>query len=406
MKYIVVLGDGMADYPVDELGGKTPLQCARKPIIDDMAAYSQFGTAVTVPPGMAPGSDTANLSVLGYNPRDYYTGRSPFEALSMGLDMAENDISFRCNLVTLSADEPYTNKKMLDYCAGEISTPEAKELITGFHEYAGSAQISFFPGMSYRHIMMWRDSSFTGNLVPPHDIINQSIQEHLPGKHGHSYIQNIMEKSSAFFRDHPVNEARKKRGLPPANSVWIWGEGKKPALPGFYEKYGLKGAVISAVDLIKGLGLCAGLEVIEVEGATGNINTNFTGKARAAIDALTEDKDFIYIHLEAPDECGHRNEINNKVKSIELIDKMIVGPLRTALEERKTDYKMMVLPDHYTPLSLRTHTIDPVPFIIYDSRKRDTGRVAEIVYDEFMPADSGIVFPEGYLLMDYFINKD
>lgn len=402
MKYVVILADGMADYKVEELGSKTPLQYAKTPNFDYLAAKGEVGLVSTISQGMPPGSDTANLAVMGYNPELYYTGRSPFEAASMGIDLKDTDVTFRCNVVTLSEAESYKDRIMLDHSADEITTEEAAVLIEALKKELETDAMKLYPGISYRHLLVWDKAPSDYKLIPPHDIIGRRIEEYLPTGKDSGVILEMMEKSVAILENHPINQDRIKRGLKPANSIWIWGEGKKPLLTKFPEKYGLKGAVISAVDLIKGIGKCADLQVIEVEGATGNIHTNYTGKAKAALEALSNGNDFVYIHIEAPDECGHRNERDNKVKSIELIDEKIAGYLIQELGKQSEDYRIMVLPDHPTPLSLRTHTSDPVPFLIYDSRM-----IKENPYnfDEDGAAKSGLFFQEGYKLMDYFIGE-
>ncbi len=401
MKYIVVLGDGMADYPVDELGGKTPLECAQKPNIDYLASHGEVGLVKNVPENLAPGSDVANLAAMGYDPQKYYSGRSPLEAVSVGVDMKDTDIIFRCNLVTVTDEEKYENKKIIDHSADEITTEEARELIESVNKAFANDKFTFYPGVSYRHIMVWDKGPYDFTLTPPHDILERKVADYMPKGEGSEYIYDMMVKSYDILNNHPVNTAREKRGLKKANSIWIWGEGKKPLLSDFKEKYGLKGAVISAVDLIKGIGMCAGLDVIEVEGATGNINTNFDGKAKACLKALDDGCDYVYIHMEAPDECGHRHEVENKVKSIELIDEKVVGRIRKVLDEKGTDYRMLVLPDHPTPLCLRTHTRDVVPYIIYDSTKDVSGVKT---YTEETAKESGIVINEGYKLITRFIN--
>jgi 2,3-bisphosphoglycerate-independent phosphoglycerate mutase len=401
MKYVVVLGDGMADYPVPQLDNKTPLQYAKKPNIDYLAQNGLMGMVKTIPDGIPPGSDAANLSVMGYNPKVYYSGRSPLEAVSMGVDLLDTDITFRCNLVTLSDEEDYAQKTMIDYSSDEISTDEARELIMEVNSRLKTEDISFFPGISYRHLMVWNNGPYQLQLTPPHDILEKNIGQYLPKGLRSDILLNFMMESNRFLKDHPVNKARVARGLRPANSIWLWGEGKKPALTRFKDKYNIEGSVVSAVDLIKGIGICAGLTSIDVEGATGNIHTNFLGKANAALKELESGKDFVYVHLEAPDECGHRQEIENKAKSIELIDKLVVDTLLKGLE-KYDDYKILLLPDHPTPLSLRTHTSEPVPFLIYQkSRKESLGAGG---YDEFQAKNTGIFINEGYTLMDKFIN--
>jgi 2,3-bisphosphoglycerate-independent phosphoglycerate mutase len=400
MKYVVILGDGMSDYPIPQLGDKTPLQYAKKPNIDRLAKYGELGMVKTIPNGIPPGSDAANLSVLGFNPKVYYTGRSPLEAVSMGINLKETDVAFRCNLVTLSEDYDYADKIMVDYSSDEIPTKEAEELIFAVNKHFQTNDISFYSGVSYRHCMVWKNGPLDLGLVPPHDILEKKIFSYLPkGEFGRILLQ-MMQESFEFLKDHPVNKARIAKGLRPANSIWLWGEGRKPAIPKFYEKYGIHGSVVSAVDLIKGIGMCAGLKPVNVDGATGNINTNFAGKANAALKELDSGADFVYIHIEAPDECGHRYEIENKVRAIELIDQQVVGPIMQGLE-KYGDHRILILPDHPTPLSLRTHTSEPVPFLLYrKSREKISGAEG---YDEFQARNTGIYFDEGYTLMDYFI---
>jgi len=402
MKYIVVLGDGMADYRVLQLGNRTPLQCAKKPNIDYLAEFGEIGMVKTIPDGIAPGSDAANLSVMGYNPKKYYTGRSPLEAVSMGVELSDTDLAFRCNLVTLDIGGSYESATMLDYSSDEISTAEAAKLIKEINKCLGNDEISFYPGISYRHCMVWKKGAGSRKLTPPHDILEKSITDYLPSGDSSEMFLSMQKKSYEILKNHPVNQARIARGLRPANSIWLWGEGRKPAIPKFTDKYGVKGSVVSAVDLIKGIGMCAGLDSIDVDGTTGNIHTNFKGKAEAALKELQNGKDFVYVHVEAPDECGHRFEIENKVLSIEYIDKLVVGTLLEGLEAYD-DYSLMVLPDHPTPLSLRTHTAEPVPYVIYrKSRKKPSGLLG---YDEFQALRTGIYVEEGYKLMDRFLLK-
>jgi 2,3-bisphosphoglycerate-independent phosphoglycerate mutase len=400
-KYVLVLADGMADTPVAELNGKTPMQAANKPHMDKLAKMGTVGMAQTIPDGMTPGSDTANLAIMGYDPRKYYTGRSPFEAYSMGLRLADGDVSFRCNLVHVSDETPYEEKIMLDHSSDEISTEEAAELIRKVQSELGTGEMGFYPGVSYRHILLWRNAPWGFEFTPPHDILGRKVKDYMPkGAYGERFCQMIKE-SSGFLESHPVNQRRKERGLRTANSIWIWGEGKRPAIQSFEEKYGLSGAVISAVDLIKGLGLCAGMDSIDVEGATGTYRTNYKGKLQAALNALNSGKDFVYIHLEGPDECGHRAEIENKVTAIERIDAEIVGPLLEAFSKSGIPFRLMVTPDHPTPLNLRTHTGRPVPFLIYDSE--DHGSKPWQVFDEEGAEKTGVFYPKGYLLMDGFL---
>jgi 2,3-bisphosphoglycerate-independent phosphoglycerate mutase len=400
MKFVVVLGDGMADYRVVQLGNRTPLQCANKPNIDRLAQYGEIGMVKTVPDGIPPGSDAANLSVMGYNPAKYYTGRSPLEAVSMGVELSDTDHAFRCNLVTLAMDGSYEASSMLDYSSDEITTAEAAELIGEINRHLANEEIRFYPGISYRHCMVWNKASGTRTLTPPHDILEKNIAPYLPARDCSDMLLSLQKKSHALLKDHPVNLARMAKGLRPANSIWLWGEGMKPAIPKFSDKYNRSGSVVSAVDLIKGIGICAGLDSVEVEGATGNIHTNFRGKAVAALNELRKGKDFVYVHVEAPDECGHRFEIENKVKSIEYIDDLVVGTLLEGLSEFE-DYSILVLPDHPTPLSLRTHTSEPVPYILY--RKGSEKYSGVNGYDEFQAQRTGIYIEDGYTLMDRFL---
>ena len=403
MKYIVILGDGMADYRVHKLGNRTPLQCADKPNIDYLAVHGEVGMVKTIPDGIHPGSDAANLSVLGYNPRVYYTGRSPLEAVSMGVELSATDLAFRCNLVTLDINDNYESAIMLDYSSDEITTAEAAELIKAISSELSNDEFQFFPGISYRHCMVWKKGFGSRELTPPHDILERGIISYLP-KGDYGDVMLAMHKKSYYIlKDHPINKARIERGLRPANSIWLWGEGKKPALPNFNEKYGVKGSVVSAVDLIKGIGICAGLDSIDVEGVTGNIDTNFVGKAEAALKELRNGKDFVYVHMEAPDECGHRFEIENKVKAIEYIDSQVVGTLLKGLASFDEDYSILVLPDHPTPLSLRTHTAEPVPYVLY--RKNSETPSGVTGYDEFQASRSNIFIENGYTLMDRFLGK-
>ncbi len=399
MKYVVMLGDGMADLPLPQLENKTPLQVAKKPSIDCLARKGTVGMVKTVPDGIAPGSDVANLSVLGYNPKKHYTGRSPLEAVSMGIELEDTDVAVRCNVVTLSDDLPYENKIMVDYSSDEITTEEARTLIEAVQAELGDELVHFFAGISYRHCMIWKNGHVGLHNTPPHDITTKPITDHMPKN---EMIAQLMRKSYDILNHHPVNEDRRKRGLNPANSIWLWGEGTKLTIPSYQSLYGLDGSIISAVDLLKGIGISAGLSSIDVEGATGNIHTDFTAKKNAAIRELQSGKDFVYIHVEAPDECGHRYEIENKIKAIELIDEKIVTPL---LEELKQfgDFAILVMPDHPTPLALRTHTSDPVPFIVYRSDVEKTSGVNG--YDEEQAASTGVYVAEGYTIMEKFLKN-
>jgi 2,3-bisphosphoglycerate-independent phosphoglycerate mutase len=406
MKYVVVLGDGMADYPVDELGGKTPLQAARKPRIDSLARLGEMGLVKTVPDGLPPASDVANLSVMGYDPAAYYTGRSPIEAVSMGIDLAPTDVAFRCNLVTLSGGGGYRDKVMADYSAGEIPTDEARVFVEEVQRRLGIGDLVFHPGISYRHCMVWKGGPVACSLTPPHDISLKPILDHLPKGEGAETLLRLMEESYAFLDAHPLNAARRERGEAPANSIWLWGQGRKPAIPSFARVRGLKGSVISAVDLVKGLGICAGMRSVDVEGATGTIHTNFAGKADAALGELASGQDFVYVHLEAPDECGHHHQVAEKVRSIELIDELVVGRILDGLEGQGP-YRLLILPDHPTPLSLRTHSREPVPFLIYErgserGPERGTGRAS---YDESEAAKTGLFVPRGHELMARFLSR-
>lgn len=400
MKYIIILIDGVADYRIAELGNKTPLQYAKTPAMDSIAGNGEMGTVKTIPDGMAPGSDTANLSVLGYDPKKYHTGRSPLEAVSLGIDLSEDDVVFRCNLVTLSEEDDYTDRTMVDYSAGEIPTDLSRILIRDIGSKLQAEKIKFFPGVSYRHIIVWEGGPDNNILTPPHDILDKKISDFLPRGPGSSALLDMMVRSSSLLKEHAINKERVKKGIRPANSIWIWGEGRKPALDSFYDKYKLEGSVISAVDLIKGIGILAGLTPVRVEGATGTIHTNFKGKASAAIGQLTGGKNFVYLHLEAPDECSHQGNVKDKVKSIEIIDREVIGPIKEALDRQGDDYRMMILPDHYTPVSVRTHTSEPVPFLIYDSSRKADSKSER--FDEFTAKRTGLYFKEGYKLLDHF----
>lgn len=403
MKYVVILCDGMADYPLPELSDKTPMMVAQKPNMDYLAQYGVVGQVKTVADGFKPGSDVANLSVMGYDPELYYTGRSPLEAASIGIPMESDDIALRCNLVTLSEEEDYTNKTLVDYCADDISTEEGAQIVDALKEAFDDNEFTYYSGVSYRHCLIWHHGKDgLGDLTPPHDITGQKITEHLPQAPNAQKLYEMMKKSCEILKDHPINRKRMERGLRPANAIWLWGDGKSASLPSFTEKTGLKGAVISAVDLIKGIGKLAKMDVIEVEGATGYIDTNFAGKAQACIDAL-QDHDFVYVHIEAPDECGHRHEIENKVKSLEIIDHEVIGPVLEALQQYD-DYKIMVLPDHATPLALKTHVSDPVPFLIYQKSK--ASRSTEFKgFDESQAEKSLVKEPFGPALIDRFLEK-
>ena len=400
MKYIVMLGDGMADYPVEALDGKTPLEVAKKPNIDRLARGGRLGMVKTVPDGLKPGSDVANLSAMGYDPLKCYTGRSPLEAVSIGIQMDDTDVAFRCNLVTLSDDAEYAEKTMVDYSSGEITTAEAAELIRAVDEAFRTDEILFYPGISYRHCMIWHQGPVGLNLTPPHDISDRKITEYLPQN---PVILDLMKRSYEILKDHPINQDRMARGLNPANSIWLWGEGTRPGVTGFEAAYGVKASVISAVDLIKGIGLCAGMKVIEVEGATGNIDTNFKGKGEAALKTLLEGQDLVYIHVEAPDECGHHGDLEGKIQAIERIDQDIVGPLLKGLEAAGEDYSILVMPDHPTPISIKTHISDPIPYLLYCST--DVTDSGIDTYTEKTGKSTGVYVEPGYLLMQQLLKN-
>lgn len=401
MKHIVILGDGMADYPVDYFDGKTILEVAEKPTIDYMSRHGELGMCKTVQDGMKPGSDVANLSVMGYDTKKCYTGRSPLEAASIGVKMLDNDVTFRTNLVTLSDEPNYEDKVMLDYSAGEITTEESEQLIKALAEELNTDIIKFYPGISYRHLCVWNGGSTNVELTPPHDISDRCVGEYLPKGEGADKLLEMMKKSEEILKNHPINKARVERGLNPANSIWVWGEGTKPSVDNFYEKYGLKGAVISAVDLIKGIAKCAGMESIDVEGATGNCETNWQGKADAALKAILDGNDFVYLHMEAPDEMGHQGKPDKKKEAVETIDSVVVKFLKDELEKRGIEYRMLIMPDHPTPISLKTHVSDPVPYIIFDSTKTDGG--SGLAYTEKNGESTGIFIEKGYTLMDKFL---
>ncbi len=398
MKYLVLLGDGMADLPLECFGGKTPLETAHKPIMDALAQKGELGMVKTVPDNLAPGSDVANLAVMGYNPQKYYTGRSPLEAASMGVELKDGDITFRCNLVNLSGDDEYENKTMVDYSSDEITTEEAKQLMETINKELGTEQMEFFPGISYRHLLVWHNASGEFKLTPPHDITDRKITEYMPNI---PIFAELMKKSYDILKNHPVNLERIKRGLRPANSIWLWGEGSKPQLDTFEKLHCLKGSVISAVDLVKGIGKCAGMNVVEVENVTGTIDTNFEGKARAAVNEFKNGADYVYLHFEAPDECGHHGDAEGKVKSIEYLDSRVLKYIIDELKKSGEDYSILVMPDHPTPISIKTHSRDAVPFLIY--RSNDEKNAKNAVYTEKYANTTGIKIENGYTLIDRFI---
>lgn len=405
MKYFVLIPDGMADEPIEALGNKTPMEAASKPMMDRLAASALVGTVSNVPEGMVPESDTANMAILSFDPRVYSKGRSPLEAVSMGIELAPDETAYRCNVVTVSdGDCDYSDRVMLDHSADEITTPEAAELIAALEARLGNDLRTFHTGISYRHCLVLKNGNETYPFNRPHDIIGRRIGDYLPRREdGGGEFLDLMRESYDILSHHPVNEARRARGLKPANSAWLWSPGRKPQLPDFNRRWGLNGAVISAVDLIKGIGLCAGMRSIDVDGATGNVHTNYRGKAEAAIGAFREGYDYVYVHVEAPDECGHRAETDNKVLSIERIDGEILRPVFDYLTESGEDFRVMVLPDHPTPIRLRTHTIRPVPFFIWDSRTRREGVER---FTEQTAAERPLYLADGYRLMELLLDPD
>lgn len=401
MKYIVVLSDGMAGRPLEELDGKTTLEAAYAPEMDRLAAMSEVGLASMVPDGMAPGSDTANLAVLGYNPKIYYTGRSPLEALSIGVDMKASDVSYRCNLVTLSEEDcAYEERTILDHSSDEITTEEASVLVEALKEGLKRSGYSFYAGTSYRHLLI-QDKGRVTELTPPHDILTKKIGAYLPED---EVLLDMMKKSYDILKDHPVNAERRKKGLRPANSAWFWGAGKKPALDSFEERTGKKGVMISAVDLLKGIAVGAGMDCICVEGANGGLHTNYKGKAQAAVRALAfEGYDFAYIHVEAPDEMGHQGSVPDKISAIEYIDEKVLKTVICGLEEAGEEYRLLLLPDHPTPIEERTHTGEPVPYLLYDSTAEEKGPA---VYNEKTAAATGNIWRDGYKLINHLLQEE
>lgn len=394
MKYIIVLGDGMADEPIAELGEKTPLEYAKTPYMDKISKKAKIGLAKTIPEGMKPGSDTANLAVLGYDPEKYYTGRSPLEALSIGVDMEEGDIAIRCNIVTVSDDElPYEEKTIIDHSSSEISTEDAKILLEAVKEEMEDDIYQYYLGTSYRHCTIWKNGKVV-DLTPPHDILGKVIGEYLPED---EKLREMMKKSYDILNNHPLNVERAKKGLNKANSIWFWGAGTKPALDSFESKFGKKGAMISAVDLLKGIAVGADMNNIEVEGADGTLETNYEGKAQAAVKAVTEDgNDFVYIHVEAPDEMGHQGSVERKIKAIEYLDGRIIGPVFDQMKRLGEDFRMLVMPDHPTPICIRTHSANPVPYMLYDSTKEEDHTWN---YNEKEAKESGNYLEKGYMLI-------
>lgn len=400
MKYVVVLGDGMADEPIAELDNKTPLEYANTPTLDRLSKQSEIGMVHTIPEGMKPGSDTANLSVIGYDPKVYYTGRSPLEALNIGVDMKETDVALRCNIVTVSSDDkPYEEKTIIDHSSSEINTEDAAVLLEAVKAELQNDVYQYYLGTSYRHCTIWNHGTIV-ELTPPHDILGKTIKEYLPKEQA---LKEMMQRSYEILENHPLNIKRAKQGLNKANSLWFWGAGTKPILTSFEEKNHKKGAMISAVDLLKGIAVGAEMTNIDVEGADGTLHTNYEGKANAAIKALAEDGfDFAYIHVEAPDEMGHQGSIERKVKAIEYLDQRVIKIVVEELEQKGVDYRMMVLPDHPTPIRLRTHTSNPVPFLLYDST---SPRSESWNYNEAEAEKSGIYIAEGYTAINHLFAK-
>ena len=398
MKNVIILADGMADLPIEQLGGKTPLEYAHPPCMDELACCGVMGMVKTVPDSMKPGSDVANLAVLGYDPLKNYSGRSPLEALSVGVSMKDSDVVFRCNIVTLSENEPYSEKTILDHSSGEISTQDADILMDAIRNAFQNEEFQFYTGTSYRHITVWNNGEVL-EMEPPHDHLGQVIGQFLPEN---PLFRDMMEKSFDVLNNHPLNLKRASEGKNKANSLWFWGAGTKPSLQNFREKTGLSGTMISAVDLLKGIAVGAGMDVAEVEGATGSLDTNYIGKAQAAVKAILEDgKDFVYIHVEAPDEMGHQGNAHHKVQSIERIDRDVIGVVKKALDAAGEDYRILVLPDHPTPVCIRTHTSDPVPYVLYDSTKNEK---KQTVFSEKTAAATGVFQPEGYRLIELLID--
>lgn len=400
MKYIVVLGDGMADEPIEELGGKTPLEYADTPTMDKMSKQSEIGLVHTIPEGMSPGSDTANLSVLGYDPKKYYTGRSPLEALSIGVDMKTTDVALRCNIVTVSTDDlPYEEKTIIDHSSGEISTEDAAILLEAVRKELETDTYKFYVGTSYRHLTIWEQGEVV-SLTPPHDVLGQKIGAYLPQD---EKLRKMQEKSYEILANHPINIERMKKGQHPANSIWFWGAGTRPCVTSFEEKNHKKGAMISAVDLLKGIAIGADMKVIEVEGANGGLDTNYEGKANAAVNVLlNEDYDMVYIHVEAPDEMGHQGSVEKKIKAIENLDSRVIKIVKDALDKAGEDYRMLVMPDHPTPICVRTHTSNPVPYMLFDSTDIKEGTLD---YNEKCGDESGLFIANGHQMMNYLLSK-
>ncbi len=409
MKYIILVGDGMGDDPVEQLGGKTPLQAAKIPNMDSLANKGILGLVKLTPDGFSPGSDVTQLSLLGYDPGKCYTGRSPLEAASMGVNLDKDDVAFRCNTVSLTRNGKYINDRlsddvvMADFSAGHITTDESKELLLFLDEQLGNDNFKFYPGVSYRHLFVWKNGKTGMKCTPPHDITDKTVKGYLPTGEGVDILMGIMEEALGILSDHPVNVRRRERGDKAANGIWLWGQGKAPRLETFYAKHGLHGSMISAVDLTKGIGKYAGFDIINVPGATGYIDTNYQGKAEYALKELFDkNKDIVFIHVEAPDEAGHNGDVAGKVKAIEEIDDKVVGTILEGMKD-KGDYKILILCDHKTPVALKTHSREPIPFILYDSREQ--GKSSGSAYDEFNAADGGVFVEDGTKLINMLISK-
>jgi len=400
MKYVVIIGDGMADRPLKELGGLTPLKKAHIPNMDRLVREGTAGRARTIPEGFQPGSDVANLSILGYDPVVYYSGRAPLEAASMGIELEENDVAYRCNLVTLDFHNDDT--VMNDYSGGHITTEEARSLVESIDDELGTDNIRFYPGVSYRHLMVWKNGSSAIDCTPPHDITGKAVSSFMPKGDGATILRKLMDESVDILSEHPVNKRRVKDGRKPANSIWFWGQGRKPSMPTYREKYNIRGSLISAVDLTKGLGVYAGFDIIDVPGATGYIDTNYKGKAEYALASL-KDHDFVYVHIEAPDEAGHNGNLNDKIRAIEDIDSLVVGPMLESLLKSGEPFRMLVMPDHSTPIEVRTHTKEMVPFALYDSSTNHTSSGFNSYDEDIVSSDSALTFNEGFRLMDFLI---
>ncbi|MDO8784737.1 MAG: cofactor-independent phosphoglycerate mutase, partial [Syntrophales bacterium] len=399
MKYLILLGDGMADYPLKELGGKTPLEFARTPYMDRIASEGTLGLVNTIPSGFLPGSDIANLSVLGYDPRKCYTGRGPLEAASMGVQLGNDDVAFRCNLVTIGTGEAPV---MEDFTSGHITSGEARQIIADLQRDLGTVEFQFYPGVSYRHLLVWRRGRESLETTPPHDITGKAINDYLPRGESAREINSLMQRSQEILFDHPVNRLRLSEGKKPAVSIWLWGQGRAPWIVPFAEKYHLTGGIISAVDLLKGIGVLAGLKVIHVEGATGYTDTNYLGKAEKALEALRE-LDFVFVHVEAPDEMGHEGNIEGKIRAIEDFDEKIVGAVLTGINSLYP-FRVMIVSDHPTPISLMTHSSEPSPFAVLSSiAGENTGNAP--AFGETSAKDTGIMVSPGYLIMDVFIKN-